>query len=133
MAQKNKQKTNTVEVSNLDDIRHKERLAIISEELINMKPKKKIIEEYSKKWNCLPHTVRTLIKETIVWLSTEAHIEREEMRVLNSERLENLFDTKGATVKDKIKIIDILNKTHNIYSTDVNVAVKDDIIIDIGV
>lgn len=128
-----KNNDNTIEVMTLNDIKNEERLYALSQELISMKSKKQIIDEYSKKWSCSPNTIRTLIKEAIVWLSTEMKVERDDMRMLNSERLEDLFTREDATVRDKIKIIDILNKTHNIYSTDVNVAVQDDIIIDIGV
>ena len=31
------------------------------------------------------------------------------------------------------KIIDLLNKTHNLYDNNVNVAMQDDIVIDLGV
>lgn len=124
---------NTIEVMSLDDIKQQERLAALSKELISMKSKQTIIEEYSKKWNCSPTTIRTLIKETIVWLSTEAKIDREDLRTLNSERLDHLFCDPNANVRDKIKIIDLLNKTNNLYDNNTNITLKDDIVIDLGV
>lgn len=124
---------NTIEVEPLDKIKQRERLSILADELIKMKPKRMIIEEYSKKWECSPTTIRTLIRETIVWLSTEMKVEREDLRTLNSERLDELFGDPKASVRDKIKIIDTMNKLHNLYDNNVNVAMQDDIVIDLGV
>ena len=116
----------------LDKITQEERLSILAEELIKMKSKRKIIEEYSQRWNCAPATVRALINETIVWLSTTVKVSREEMRALNSERLDDLFE--DATLKEKLRIIDLLNKTHNVYTQVVDVQSDKEIFkIDIGV
>lgn len=127
-----KTEVNSIEVDPLDKIKQEERLSILADELIKMKSKRKIIEEYSQKWNCAPATVRALINETIVWLSTTVKISREEMRVLNSERLDDLFE--DATLKEKLRIIDLLNKTHNVYTQVVDVQSDKEIFkIDIGV
>lgn len=125
-------KGNQIEVEPLDKIKQEERLSIIAEELIKMKSKRKIIEEYSVKWQCSPSTIRALINESIVWLSTTVKVSREEIRALNSERLEELFE--DATLRDKLKIIDLLNKTHNVYTQVVDVKNDKEIFkIDIGV
>ena len=129
----NVSKPNTIEVMSLDDIKHEERLVALSKELIKMKSKQQIIEQYSRRWDCSPSTIRTLIKETIVWLSTEMRVDREDMRTLNSERLDHLFCDPNASVRDRIKIIDLLNKTNNLYDNNVKVAVEDEIVIDLGV
>ena len=60
-------------------------------------------------------------------------IDREDMRTLNSERLDELFGDPNASVRDRIKIIDLLNKTNNLYDNNVKVAVEDEIVIDLGV
>lgn len=123
---------NSIEVDPLDKIKQEERLSILADELIKMKSKRKIIEEYSQKWDCAPATIRALINETIVWLSTTVKISREEMRALNSERLDDLFE--DATIKEKLRIIDLLNKTHNVYTQVVDVQSDKEIFkIDIGV
>lgn len=127
-----KTEVNSIEVDPLDKIKQEERLSILAEELIKMKSKRKIIDEYSQKWNCSPATIRALINETIVWLSTTVKISREEMRALNSERLDDLFE--DATIKEKLRIIDLLNKTHNVYTQVVDVQSDKEIFkIDIGV
>lgn len=123
---------NVVEVEPLDKIKQEERLAILADELIKMKSKRSIIEEYSQKWQCQPATVRALINEAIVWLSTVEKSSREEIRVLNSERLDELF--ADAELRDKLKIIDLLNKTNNVYTQTVDLNNKNEIFkIDIGV
>lgn len=123
---------NVVEVEPLDKIKQEERLAILADELIKMKSKRSIIEEYSQKWQCQPATIRALINEAIVWLSTVEKSSREEIRVLNSERLDELF--ADAELKDKLKIIDLLNKTNNVYTQTVDLNNKNEIFkIDIGV
>lgn len=122
---------NVVEVEPLDKIKQEERLAILADELIKMKSKRSIIEEYSQKWQCQPATVRALINEAIVWLSTVEKSSREEIRVLNSERLDELF--ADAELRDKLKIIDLLNKTNNVYTQTVDLNNKNEIIkIDLG-
>ena len=123
---------NVIEVEPLDKIKQEERLAILADELIKMKSKRSIIEEYSQKWQCQPATIRALINEAIVWLSTVEKSSREEIRVLNSERLDELF--ADAELKDKLKIIDLLNKTNNVYTQTVDLNNKNEIFkIDIGV
>lgn len=124
MAKKNVSKEeNKIEVSPLDQLRQEERLSILAEELVKMRSKKSIIEEYSEKWECAPSTVRALINEAIVWLSTTVKVTREEMRALNSERLDYLFE--DADLRYKLKIIDLLNKAHGVYETNVNLGGKE--------
>lgn len=124
MAKKNVSKDeNKIECGSLDEVRQSERIAILADELIKMRSKRKIIEEYSVKWNCSPSTIRALINETIVWLSTAAKVTREEMRALNSERLDDLFE--DADLRYKLKIIDLLNKAHGVYETNVNLGGKE--------
>lgn len=124
-------KENQIEVCPLDKIKQEERLSIIAEELIKMKSKRKIIEEYSEKWQCAPSTIRALINESIVWLATSVKVTREEMRTLNSERLDDLFE--DADLKEKLRIIDLLNKTHNVYTQVVDIKNDKEIFkIDLG-
>lgn len=123
-------KENQIEVCPLDKIKQEERLSIIAEELIKMKSKRKIIEEYSEKWQCAPSTIRALINESIVWLATSVKVTREEMRTLNSERLDDLFE--DADLKGKLKIIDLLNKSHGVYDNNIVVTTKEAISIDLG-
>lgn len=115
--------SNTIEVTPLDQICQEERFRILSEELIQMKPKRQVIKEYSEKWQCNPGTIRRLLNETMVWLSKNTEVGREEIRTVNAERLDELF--AEASLRDKIKIIDILNKAYGVYEQNINLNQSD--------
>lgn len=72
--------------------------------------------------------------EAVVWLATADEIDREQMRKLNAGRLDNLFD-EAESLSDKLKIINMLNKTYSVYDTNVNIGNKEseDFKFDIGV
>lgn len=127
--------TNYEEFNNLSPLNHikqQERLEIIANELISCKSKKKIIEEYTEKWQCCSITVKRIIDETIAWMAETAKMSANEYRVLNSERLDTMLD-EADKVGDKIKIIDMLNRTNNVYDTNVKVSTNEPITIDLGV
>ena len=127
--------TNYEEFNNLSPLNHikqQERLEIIANELISCKSKKKIIEEYTEKWQCCSITVKRIIDETIAWMAETAKMSANEYRVLNSERLDTMLD-EADRVSDKIKIIDMLNRTNNVYDTNVKVSTNEPITIDLGV
>lgn len=119
-------------LSPLNHIKQQERLEIIANELISCKSKKKIIEEYTEKWQCCSITVKRIIDETIAWMAETAKMSANEYRVLNSERLDTMLD-EADKVGDKIKIIDMLNRTNNVYDTNVKVSTNEPITIDLGV
>lgn len=119
-------------LSPLNNIKQQERLEIIANELISCKSKKKIIEEYTEKWQCCSITVKRIIDETIAWMAETAKMSANEYRVLNSERLDTMLD-EADKVGDKIKIIDMLNRTNNVYDTNVKVSTNEPITIDLGV
>lgn len=116
----------------LDYVKQEERMHIIAQELISCKSKKKIMEEYAAKWQVCERTIKRIIDETIVWMASSAKLSANEYRVLNSERLDNMFD-EAEGVRDKVKIIDMLNKTNNVYDTNVKVSTNEPITIDLGV
>lgn len=119
-------------LSPLNNIKQQERLEIIANELISCKSKKRIIEEYTEKWQCCSITVKRIIDETIAWMAETAKMSANEYRVLNSERLDTMLD-EADKVGDKIKIIDMLNRTNNVYDTNVKVSTNEPITIDLGV
>lgn len=124
-------KTSKYDSSPLDNICQQERIEIIAEELISMKSKAKIQREYMEKWQCSRPTINTLIEEAMFWILDQDKSDREKMRALNSNRLDYLFD-EAKSVKDKTKLIDILNKIHGLYETNVNISAEDNTI-NIGV
>lgn len=120
------------ELNPLNELRQQERMDIIASELVSCKPKKAIIAEYTEKWKCKPATIKRLIDETILWMASSAKLTANEYRVLNSERLDSMFGD-AEDVKDKIKIVDMLNRTNNVYDTNVKVTTNEPITIDLGI
>lgn len=118
----------------LNDIKNQERLDIIASELVSCKSKRQIVKEYSEKWQCAPTTIQAIIRDTIAWMASTSKTTADEYRVLNTERLDSLLD-EADRVGDKIKILDLINKTNNVYETKVQIGNKEDEVIklDIGV
>lgn len=127
-----KNQNNTIEVEPLDKIKQEARIQRVADMLISGQSKKQVIDILSEEWQCSRTTISTIVKEAIVYLHQENEIDREHLRSLNLARLDNIFG-EAKSVRDKLKTIDLINKTGNLYDTSVNVAVQDDIVIDLGV
>lgn len=123
---------NTIEVEPLDKIKQEARIQRVSDMLISGYSKRQVIDILSEEWQCSKTTISTIVKETIVYLHQENEIDREHLRSLNLARLDNIFG-EAKSIKDKLKTIDLINKTGNLYDTSVNVKTAEDIRIDIGV
>lgn len=125
-------KSNTIEVMSLDDIKHEARIQRVAEMLISGHSKRQVIDILSEEWQCSKTTISTIVKETIVYLHQENEMDREHLRSLNLARLDNIFG-EAESIRDKLKTIELINKTGNLYDTSVNVKTTEDIRIDIGV
>ena len=125
-------KNNTIEVEPLDKIKQEARIQRVAEMLISGYSKRQVIDILSEEWQCNKTTISTIVKETIVYLHQENEIDREHLRSLNLARLDNIFG-EAKSIKDKLKTIDLINKTGCLYDNNVKVAVEDEIKIDIGV
>lgn len=125
-------KNNTIEVEPLDKIKQEARIQRVAEMLISGYSKRQVIDILSEEWQCSKTTISTIVKETIVYLHQENEIDREHLRSLNLARLDNIFG-EAKSIKDKLKTIDLINKTGCLYDNNVKVAVEDEIKIDIGV
>lgn len=123
---------NTIEVEPLDKIKQEARIQRVADMLISGYSKRQVIDILSEEWQCSKTTISTIVKETIVYLHQENEIDREHLRSLNLARLDNIFG-EAKSIKDKLKTIDLINKTGCLYDNNVKVAVEDDIKIDIGV
>ena len=123
---------NTIEVEPLDKIKQEARIQRVADMLISGYSKRQVIDILSEEWQCSKNTISTIIKETIVYLHQENEIDREHLRSLNLARLDNIFG-EAKSIKDKLKTIDLINKTGCLYDNNVKVAVEDDIKIDIGI
>lgn len=127
-----KNQNNTIEVEPLDKIKQEARIQRVADMLISGYSKRQVIDILSEEWQCSKTTISTIVKETIVYLHQENEIDREHLRSLNLARLDNIFG-EAKSIKDKLKTIDLINKTGCLYDNNVKVAVEDDIKIDIGV
>lgn len=125
-------KNNTIEVEPLDKIKQEARIQRVADMLISGYSKRQVIDILSEEWQCSKTTISTIVKETIVYLHQENEIDREHLRSLNLARLDNIFG-EAKSIKDKLKTIDLINKTGCLYDNNVKVAVEDEIKIDIGV
>ena len=123
---------NTIEVEPLDKIKQEARIQRVADMLISGYSKRQVIDILSEEWQCNKTTISTIVKETIVYLHQENEIDREHLRSLNLARLDNIFG-EAKSIKDKLKTIDLINKTGCLYDNNVKVAVEDEIKIDIGV
>lgn len=109
----------------LDNIRQQERIEIIAEELVTLKPKIKIIEEYSIKWHCSKDTIRAIVDEAMFWMLERDKTDRDQMRTLNAGRLDYLL-CEARSVRDKAKLIDLLNKIYGLYEQNINLGSQSD-------
>ena len=125
-------KNNTIEVEPLDKIKQEARIQRVADMLISGYSKRQVIDILSEEWQCSKTTISTIVKETIVYLHQENEIDREHLRSLNLARLDSIFG-EAKSIKDKLKTIDLINKTGCLYDNNINVKTAEDIRIDIGV
>ena len=107
---------------------------MITNEIVKGKSKRWIVNHFSEIWGLPTKTVEATYKETVVYLSQENQIDKEQIKVINNLRLEELID-ECKTVKDKLSTIDLINKTCGVYTTDITISNKgeESIKFDIGV
>lgn len=98
---------------------------MITNEIVKGKSKRWIINHFSEIWELEEKTVKAIYKETIIYLSQENEINKEQVKVINNLRLEELID-ECKTVKDKLSTIDLINKTCGVYTTDIQISNKGD-------
>ena len=125
---------NSIEIEPTNQLVQQERMRLITNELVSGKSKRWIIQHFSEIWGVNPKTVEATYKETVVHLSQENQIDKEQVKVINNLRLEEIID-QCKTVKDKLSTIDLINKTCGVYTTDIQISNKGDeaFTFDIGV
>lgn len=130
---KERTERNKVEVHPLDLIRHEERISRITDDIVAGMSRVKILDKYTKLWECGKNTINTIYQEACIKMSEEYRTNKEEVRTISNIRLEGVWD--GAkTVSQKLKTIDLINKTNNVYDNNVVVSTGEDgFIFDIGV
>lgn len=117
--------TNKVQTKEVKYLTQQERIRLITNEIVKGKSKRWIVQHFAKIWEVEEKTVETNYKETIIYLSQENEIDKEQVKVINNLRLEELID-ECQTVKDKLSTIDLINKTCGVYTTDISISNKGD-------
>lgn len=115
---------NSIEVEPTNQLIQQERMRLITNELVSGKSKRWIVQNFSEIWGVDPKTVETTYKETVVRLSEDNKIDKEQIKVINNLRLEELID-QCKTVKDKLSTIDLINKTCGLYTTNIELSNKE--------
>ena len=122
---KERTEKNKVETHPLDEIRQEKRLELIIDDIIAGLSRVKILEKYSGLWEVGKSTINTIYKEACIRLSEEYRSDKEQVRAISNIRLEGVWDD-AKTVNQKLKTIDLINKTNNIYDNNINVSAGED-------
>lgn len=119
-----KTEKNSISIEPTNQLVQQERMRLITNELVSGKSKRWIVQHFSDVWGVDPKTVERTYKETVVRLSEENKIDKEQIKVINNLRLEELID-QCKTVKDKLSTIDLINKTCGLYTTNIELSNKE--------
>ena len=122
---KERTEKNKVDVHPLDEIRQEKRLELIIDDIIAGLSRVKILEKYSGLWEVGKSTINFIYNEACIRLSEEYRSEKEQVRAISNIRLEGVWD-EAKTVNQKLKTIDLINKTNNIYDNNINVSAGED-------
>lgn len=119
-----KTEKNSISIEPTNQLVQQERMRLITNELVSGKSKRWIVQHFSDVWGVDPKTVERTYKETVVRLSEDNKIDKEQIKVINNLRLEELID-QCKTVKDKLSTIDLINKTCGLYTTNIELSNKE--------
>lgn len=122
------------EVRNITNMTHHQRLYEIIELLIEGISRPNIVKRLSKEWNYEESSIRTMIKEAIVLLDEMSPSDKNDIKTMSVARLEELYE-KSTSPRDRLRILDLLNKICGTYETNLNVQTENEQIIkfDLGV
>lgn len=91
--------------------------------------KTEIIDYIETEWEAPRNSAYTMFHQAYAYIYQQCELGKEDLRKLNLSRLEEIFDNltdnKGG-VKDKLKTIDLINKTANLYTQDVQISNGED-------
>lgn len=116
----------TVDPSGVD-LTHNQKLVLIIEDLILGMSRKNIVKKYTELWGLYPDTVRTMVKESVIMLNNISPSDKEEIKTISLARLENMYEESDSkNIKDRLKIIDLINRVCGVYETNVNLQSDSD-------
>lgn len=115
------------------NIVHQERINRVIDMFVEGKGRPTIKKFLMEEWEMSINTANSVIEEALIYLQDGVTTSKESIKVLNYNRLENIIE-ECDTVKDKLKTIDLINKTYGVYENNININTGDDTFkFDIGV
>ena len=108
----------------LNQVTQEARIQKVADMLCKGWSRLKIRDVLTNEWNISKTTANTLIDETMIYLSENTLADKEVVKKLNYNRLDSVMDS-CESVNEKLKTIDLINKTCGVYETNVNVTAKE--------
>ena len=133
MAKQKQTPPNPREKKVFHEILHQERLNRVIDMFVSGKGRPSIKKFLMEEWEMSIETANSVIEEALIYLQDGVNSTKETIKILNYNRLENIMEECGS-VKEKLKTIDLINKTYGVYENNVNINAGDSTFkFDIGV
>lgn len=117
-------KTKLHEPKVFHNIVHQERINRVIDMFVEGQGRPSVKKFLVEEWEMSPATANAVIEEALVYLYEGVTTSKETIKVLNYNRLENIME-ECDSVKDKLKTIDLINKTYGVYENNVNINAGD--------
>lgn len=112
---------------------HQERVNRVIDMFVEGKGRPTIKKFLMEEWEMSQNTANTLIEEALIYLNNGVTTSKESIKTLNYIRLENIMED-CTNVGEKLKTIDLINKTYGVYEQNLNINGGDNTFkFDIGV
>lgn len=104
------------------ELKQELRVRYIANDIVAGMSKRKIVEKYTEAWNMSKKHIYDYYNEALSTLTDEEGLAK--LREVNTERLLDLYDAacKQGDVKSQLKAIDLINRTNNIYRTNISIG-----------
>jgi predicted Ser/Thr protein kinase len=117
----------------LNEVTQEARLQKVADYLCKGFSRLKIRDRLVAEWDISKVTANTIIDEAMIYLSENTLADKDTVKKLNYNRLDSIMD-ECENVGEKLKTIDLINKTLGVYETNVNVSTNENTFkFDIGI
>ena len=99
---------------------HQERINRVIDMFVEGKGRPTIKKFLMEEWEMSQNTANTLIEEALIYLNNGITTSKESIKTLNYTRLENIIED-CTTVGEKLKTIDMINKTYGVYEQNLTI------------
>lgn len=136
MAKKSESKSIYTDATNrisLNEVTQEARLQKVADYLCKGWSRLKIRDQLTSEWEINKVTANTIIDEAMIYLSENTLADKDVVKKLNYNRLDGIMD-ECENVSEKLKTIDLINKTLGVYETNVNLNANENTFkFDIGI